>query len=118
MTFARLLLEIRRRAPSLPNDLPRSMALEQAAREVLETAGEQREPARKVMAALLGIGGEQDFDAAVLEALTPEAVLRLDLIADQMLELREQPVHCDGDASGDNRARYENLPELHALRLR
>jgi len=71
----------------LPNDLPRSMALEQAAREVLETAREQREPACKIMAALLGIGGEQDFDAGVLKALTPETVLRLDLIADQMLEL-------------------------------
>jgi hypothetical protein len=87
MTFARLLLEIRRRAASLPNDLPRSMALKQAAREVLETAGPQGESARKIMAALLGIGGEQDFDPAVLDSLTPEMVLRLDLIADQMLEL-------------------------------
>jgi hypothetical protein len=87
MTFARLLLEIRRRAASRPNDLPRSMALEQAASEVLETAGGQREPAGKIMAALLGIDGEQDFDAGVLDALTPETVVRLDLIADQMLEL-------------------------------
>jgi len=87
MTFARLLLEIRRRAASLPNDLPRRMALEQAAREVLMTAEEQPEPARKIMAALLGINGEQDFDPDMLYALTPEAVLRLDLIADQILEL-------------------------------
>jgi hypothetical protein len=74
MTFARLLLEIRRRAASLPNDLPRSTALEQAAREVLESAEEQREPARKIMAALLGLGSEQDFDTGVLDALTPETV--------------------------------------------
>jgi hypothetical protein len=67
--------------------LPRSTALEQAAREVLETAGSHTEPAWKIMAALLGIGGEQNFDVGVLDALTPEAVLRLDLIADQMLEL-------------------------------
>jgi hypothetical protein len=87
VTFARLLLEIRRRAASLPNDLPRSTALEQAAREVLEMAGGEREPARKIMAALLGIGGQQDFDPCVLDLLTPEMVLRLDLIADQMLEL-------------------------------
>lgn len=87
MTFARLLLEIRRRAAGLPNDLPRSTALEQAAREVLETAGPQREPARKIMAALLGIGGEQDFDPGILDALTPETVLRLDMIADEFLEL-------------------------------
>lgn len=87
MTFARLLLEIRRRAAGLPNDLPRSTALEQAAREALEMAGPQQEHSRKIMAALLGIGDDQEFDPAVLDSLTPEMVLRLDLIADQMLEL-------------------------------
>jgi hypothetical protein len=87
MTFARILLAIRRRAASLPNDLPRSTALEHAAREVLETAEQQREPARQIMAALLGIGGDENFDATMLDALTPEAVLRLDLIADRCLEL-------------------------------
>jgi hypothetical protein len=87
MTFARLLLEIRRRAASLPNDLPRSTALEQAARDVLQPVGQQPEPARQIMAALLSIGAEQDFDATILDALTPEAVLRLDIIADRFVEL-------------------------------
>jgi hypothetical protein len=87
MTFARILLEIRRRAASLPNDLPRSTALERAAREVLEAAGQDREPARQIMAALLGIGAGEDFDPTMLDALTPEAVLRLDLIADRSVEL-------------------------------
>jgi hypothetical protein len=87
MTFARLLLEIRRRAASLPNDLPRSTALERAAREVLEAAGQGPEPARQIMAALLGIGGDEAFDATILDGLTPEAVLRLRLIADRFLEL-------------------------------
>lgn len=87
MTFVRLLLEVRRRAASLPNDLPRSTALERAAREVLQTAGPQREPAAKIMAPILGIGGDENFDATVLYALTPKAVLRLYLIADRFLEL-------------------------------
>lgn len=58
----------------------------EAAREVL-TLGEQPEPARMIMAAFLGIGSEQDFDPSILDELTPEVVLRLDLIAHRMLEL-------------------------------
>ncbi|HZM36552.1 MAG TPA: hypothetical protein VFC18_18970 [Burkholderiales bacterium] len=36
MTCAQLLLEIRRRAAAAPHDVPRSAALKQAAREVLQ----------------------------------------------------------------------------------
>jgi hypothetical protein len=79
--------EIRRRAANLPNDLPHSLALEQAAREVLDTPGYEREPVRHIMAALLGVGAEQEFDAGALDSLTPESILRLDMIADQMLAL-------------------------------
>jgi hypothetical protein len=72
MTFARLLLEIRCRAANLPKDLPRSTALEQAACEVLGTAetDQERDRGRQILAALLGIRGEQDFDLGILDALT------------------------------------------------
>ena len=85
MTFARLLLEIRRRAARMPNDLPQSMALAQAAQEVLKTTPEQ-EPARQILAGLLGIGTDQDFDTSILGALSPETVLRLDMLAERMVE--------------------------------
>jgi hypothetical protein len=61
MTFARLLLEIRRRAQSTPQDVPRRSAIELAAREVLE------------------VPDDEAFDPSVLEALTPEAVMRIDI---------------------------------------
>jgi hypothetical protein len=64
MTFARLLLEIRRRAQSAPHDVPRLSAIELAAREVLE------------------IPDDDDFDPRVLDALTPEAVMRIDMLID------------------------------------
>jgi len=62
MTFAQLLLEIRRRAQSAPQDVPRLSAIEVAAREVLE------------------ISDDDDFDPRVLDALTPEAVMRIDML--------------------------------------
>jgi hypothetical protein len=62
MTAAQLLLEIRRRADSAPQDVPRGAALKQAAREVLN------------------IGGGEELDTERLEALSPEAILRLDLL--------------------------------------
>ena len=62
MTFARLLLEIRRRAQTAPQDIPRLSAIEVAAREVLE------------------VPDDDYFDPRVLDALTPEAVMRLDLL--------------------------------------
>lgn len=65
MTFARLLLEIRRRAQTAPQDVPRLSAIEWAAREVLK------------------LPDDCSLDPRVLDALTPEAVMRIDL----MLEL-------------------------------
>jgi hypothetical protein len=89
VTIARLLLEIRRRAAGLPHDLPKPLTIEQAAREVLGTAqpGGELDAARQVMAALLGIEGDRGFDAAILDALTPETVLRLDMMLEELLQL-------------------------------
>jgi hypothetical protein len=89
MTLARLILEIRRRAGSLPDELPQAVAIERAAREVLGTApiDQQENDARQIMAGLLGIAEGQDFDASILDELTPEAVLRVDRILHEFLEL-------------------------------
>lgn len=96
MTFARLLLEIRRRAASLPQQLPKPIAIEQAAWELLQAAapGEERDRARQMLAALLGIDGGGDFDASVFDVLTPEVVLRLDMLVEDLLQLgrREEAV--------------------------
>lgn len=62
MTAARLLLEIRRRAAAAPQDVPRRSALEQAARELLK------------------LGAGEQVDVERLEALSPEAVLRIDVL--------------------------------------
>jgi hypothetical protein len=89
MTFARLILEIRRRAASLPQQLPRPLALEQAAREVLQTAapGEELDTTRQILAAVLGIDGAGNFDADMLDAITPEVILRLDMLLEDLLQL-------------------------------
>jgi hypothetical protein len=50
MTFARLILEIRRRAAGLPQQLPKQIAIEQAARKVLQVAapGEELDTTRQL----------------------------------------------------------------------
>jgi hypothetical protein len=89
MTFARLLLEIRRRAAALPDGGQRAETLQRIAREVLADIpeGEQAGQVRRVLAAFLGLGEGDEFDATLLGQLTPELVLRLDMIASQLLEL-------------------------------
>jgi hypothetical protein len=42
---------------------------------------------RRILAAFLGIGQSDQFDAALLEEMTPELILRLDMIASELLEL-------------------------------
>jgi hypothetical protein len=88
MTFARLILEIRRRVASLPQQLPKPMAIEQAAREVLQIAapGEEIDTTRQVLAAVLGIDNGGKFDASVLGVLTPEVILRLDMLLEDLLQ--------------------------------
>jgi hypothetical protein len=89
VTFARLLLEIRRRAAALPDDGRRPQAIEQIAREVIAgiSEGEQADQVRRILAAFLGLGEGDEFDATLLDQMTPELVLRLDMVAAEFLEL-------------------------------
>ncbi len=77
--LAKLLLEIRRRASVMP--APRALALEEAAKAVLEPReGDAAALPRRILAALLGMDGRGGFDAAVLDAMTPDVVVLLDII--------------------------------------
>ena len=88
MTFAQLLLEIRRRAAALPDDGRRPAAIERIAHDVLDSIpeGGQSTQVRRVLAAFLGLSEGDEFDAALLDQMTPELVLRLDMIAAELLE--------------------------------
>ena len=89
MTFARLVLEIRRRTAALPDDGRRPEAIERLARDILTEIpeGEQAAQVRRILAAFLGLGEGDDFDAALLDQMTPELVLKLDMILADLLEL-------------------------------
>lgn len=89
MTVARLVLEIRRRAATLPQQLPKPIAIEQAAREVLlmATPGVEVDQTRRLLAALLGVEHGGSFDATMLDALSPEVILRLDALIEHLLQL-------------------------------
>jgi hypothetical protein len=90
VTFARLLLEIRRRAADMPQDFTRATALRTAVLEAINR-GAEAEPGRTVLAALVGVREHGDFDPSILDQLTPEDVLRLDLIAGEIIDQgREQ----------------------------
>jgi hypothetical protein len=86
VTLARLLLEIRRRAAALPDDGRRPETIERIARDILDgiPTGEQSNQVRRVLAGFLGLGQDDDFDAALLDEMTPELVLRLDMIASEL----------------------------------
>ena len=86
MTFARLLLEIRRRAAALPDDSKRPESIERIARDILADLPDGDQSAR-VLAAFLGVGEGDKFDAALLDQMTPELVLRLDMVASEFLEV-------------------------------
>lgn len=66
--------------------------MEQAARAVLAALPPepQRNRSREIVAALLGIGEGLDFDASAFDRLTPEAILRLDLLASDFLQLTRE----------------------------
>lgn len=88
MTFAQLLLEIRRQAAALPDDGRRPAAIERIARDVLDSIpeGEQSSQVRRILAAFLGLGEGDEFDAALLDQMTPELILKLDMIAAELLD--------------------------------
>jgi hypothetical protein len=89
MTFARLILEIRRRAASIPEDMRTPAAIEKIAREVLDFVPDSNQAAdvRRILAGFLGIGEGEQFDAVFLDQMTPELIFRLDMIAAELLEL-------------------------------
>jgi hypothetical protein len=79
--LAQLVLEIRRRASAMGAGTPRALALHAAANEVLEPhEGDTAALPRRVLAALLGMEGGGGFDAAVLDAMTPNVIVLLDII--------------------------------------
>jgi hypothetical protein len=89
VTFARFLLEIRHRVALLPEHGRRPAALERIARDILTEMpeGSQNAQVQRILAAFLGLGQGDEFNAELLEELTPEMVLRLDMIAAELLEL-------------------------------
>ena len=89
MNFACLLIEIRRCAAALPGDGRRPQAIERIARETLADVRdrEQTDQARRILAGFLSLGAGDEFDAALLDQMTPELVFRLDMIAGELLEL-------------------------------
>ncbi len=84
VTFTSLLQEIQRRAQMEPPGLPRPVALERAARIVL--GPDEPDPAYRILRTIIGAGPEYTFDLAALESLTPDVVLRLDLVAAEIVE--------------------------------
>lgn len=59
------------------------------AREILDSIrdGEQTAQARRILAAFLGLGEGDEFDAALLDQMTPGLIFRLDLVAAGLLDL-------------------------------
>lgn len=88
VTFARLLLEIRRRAAALPDDGRRPEAFERLARNILTEIpeGEQAAQVRRILAGFLGLGEGEEFDASLLDQITPELIFRLDMILLELLD--------------------------------
>jgi hypothetical protein len=88
MMLARLVREILARAGTAGDQAPRALALEEAARAVLEPrAGDSGNLARRILGALLGFEDGQAFNAALLDAMTPEALLLLDTILAAVAEM-------------------------------
>jgi hypothetical protein len=49
--------------------------------------GEDLDTTRQSLSALLEIDGSGDFDASIFDALTPEVILRLDALLEDVLQL-------------------------------
>lgn len=89
MTFARLLLEIRRRSAALPDDCKRPESIERIVRSIIDEIpnDQQSDQVRRIFAGFLGLGEGDDFDATLLDQMTPELIFRLDMILSELLEL-------------------------------
>ena len=68
MTFARLVLLIRQRVAALAEVNRRPDVIARIAREVLDSVpeGEQSAQVRRILAAFLGLGEHDEFDAATV----------------------------------------------------
>jgi hypothetical protein len=98
VTLAHLVLEIRHRATAAGPEVPRAVALEQAACEVLEPReGEAPKLARRILAALLGVDRGAGFDVAVLDAMTPDAILLLDITLGQINHIARRDARCSAE---------------------
>jgi hypothetical protein len=88
VTFARLLLEIRRRAAELPGDRRRPATIERIARDALDclVEGDDAPEVRRILAAFLGLGEGDEFDVTLLDQMTPELIFRLDMILLELLD--------------------------------
>jgi hypothetical protein len=92
LTFARLILEVRRRAggkPLHPGSMPQILA------DLRDLAGGKDEPEaevlREILGALLGVHRDLELEGRALDALTPETVLRLDAVLAALLDGTMQP---------------------------
>jgi hypothetical protein len=84
VTFAHLLVEIRREAARLGATEQR-MALEEAVKYIV-TEHQFPNPARRILAALSGFQEETRFDPGVLFELTPEQILCLDVAISEVVD--------------------------------
>lgn len=85
MTFAALLLEIRRRTGALSDVGRCSEEIERVAREALADVPDDQE--RCILAGVLGLCEGDEFDVALLDQMTPELVLVHKVMASELLEL-------------------------------
>jgi hypothetical protein len=83
ITFARLLLEIRRRAASHGEPL-KTGTFRDTLRALREVAAERETPesaaVRQILGAMLRAQSKAELDGSTLNALTPATVLRLDAV--------------------------------------
>jgi hypothetical protein len=88
MTFAQFLIALRRRAATLPRDSKRPEDIDRLAREIINEIpnGEQSAQVKRILAEFLGLGGGEKFDNSLLDQLTPEIVLQLDMIVAELVE--------------------------------
>src|SRR4051794_15942558 len=86
MTFAKLLLEIRRRASALPDNGDFRVSYDQVVREslALERDGSRRAVLVEILQGLTSGGEGQEIDPKALDEISPETILKLDMLIDAL----------------------------------
>lgn len=84
VTFARLFLEIRRRAAAMPDDGRKRVPFAQVVREALqlEPVGPRRALLTQLLYGIASAGKGEELDPRALDSLNPETILRLDMLID------------------------------------